>query len=220
MARFCREMAILMEVSSPWDCMEPLGDISDTLLSADLLPWLLVCPTAPWKSSRRMKGSSLKDYGVGDEKTSLPQTVCTWVCREAHSLQCALHGGPHCPTALPPREAESCPQGELRGTLMVTFALLVGKFMVGQAKPPLLKILHPKSFPSLCPLNHESVRRAQVWQGILGLEVEALHPSFETCNSAARTANTAPSFLPSGTLLPFFKQNGLLYAPGVSSARG
>lgn len=40
---------------------------------------------------------------------------------------------------------------------LVTFAFLVGKLMVGQAEPSFLKILHSKTFPSLCPLNHEPV---------------------------------------------------------------
>lgn len=40
---------------------------------------------------------------------------------------------------------------------LVTFAFLVGKFMVCQAEPSFLKILHSKAFSSLCPLNHEPV---------------------------------------------------------------
>lgn len=42
---------------------------------------------------------------------------------------------------------------------LFTFAFLVGKLVVCQAKPPLLEILHSKPFPSLGPLDHEPVTR-------------------------------------------------------------
>lgn len=37
----------------------------------------------------------------------------------------------------------------------VTFAFLIGKLMVCQTKPSLLKVFHTKSFSSLCSLDHE-----------------------------------------------------------------
>lgn len=37
----------------------------------------------------------------------------------------------------------------------VTFAFLIGKLMVCQAKPSLLEVFHTKSFSSLCSLDHE-----------------------------------------------------------------
>lgn len=37
----------------------------------------------------------------------------------------------------------------------VTFAFLIGKLMVCQAKPPLLEVFHTKSFSSLRSLDHE-----------------------------------------------------------------
>lgn len=37
----------------------------------------------------------------------------------------------------------------------LTFGFVVGKLMVGQAKPPLLKILHSKAVSALCSLYHK-----------------------------------------------------------------
>lgn len=39
--------------------------------------------------------------------------------------------------------------------IFVTFAFLIGKLMVCQAKPSLLEVFHTKSFSSLCSLDHE-----------------------------------------------------------------
>lgn len=52
---------------------------------------------------------------------------------------------------------------------LITFAFLVGELVVRQAKPPLLEILHSKSFPSLGPLNHESVTKG-TWHSVKVLE--------------------------------------------------
>lgn len=48
-------------------------------------------------------------------------------------------------------------------TILGTFAFLVGEFMVCQAKPSFLKILHPEAFSPLCSLNHEPVVNSTGW---------------------------------------------------------
>lgn len=59
---------------------------------------------------------------------------------------------------------------------LITFAFLVGELVVRQAKPPLLEILHSKSFPSLGPLNHESVIKG-MWHSVKVLESGTELPS-------------------------------------------
>lgn len=73
-------------------------------------------------------------------------------------------GSPAGPEAAPGPPAEWEP---VEGPL-VTFALLVGELMVGQAEPPLLEVLHPKAFSSLRPLDHEPVTKARGGRRVLG----------------------------------------------------
>lgn len=41
----------------------------------------------------------------------------------------------------------------------LTFGFVVGKLVVGQAKPSLLKILHSKAVSALCSLYHKPEKR-------------------------------------------------------------